>query len=249
MRATCSFFGFCSVISSLWRLCFLPTSPAALLSKSACSSFIMYPDCAFAVLCLLMDTGKCVLTTAPKWKQTNAFIFISENIRLVWPGKTTAPVTLPLSSVCKHLQHCLSRRWKCKVQKLSTPVLCALANRDWWLLAASLAGDTDMQSHESETLTVNTSLNMPTKAKIQSINCRSTATHLEVQAEPNGGERDWCFVGSWQLMCNQLFKKPHPWGEVIWQWWEQKIQRGSTELSRLTLNTLSGNWGYTIEEM
>lgn len=35
----------------------------------------------------------------------------------------------------------------------------------------------------------NTSLNMPTKAKIKSINCHATATHLEVQAEPNGKKK------------------------------------------------------------
>lgn len=36
-------------------------------------------------------------------------------------------------------------------KNLSTPVLCALARRDWWLLAASFAGDTDRQSHKRET--------------------------------------------------------------------------------------------------
>lgn len=153
MMATCSFFGFCVVISFLWHLCFLPTSPAALQSKSACGSFIIYPDCASAVLCLPMDTAKCVLTTAPKWKQTMVFFF---HMWPLWPGKTIVPVTVPLSCVCKHLQHCLSRRWWCKVQNLSTPVLCALARRDWWLLAASLAGDTDRQykreTHSRKTL-------------------------------------------------------------------------------------------------
>lgn len=34
-----------------------------------------YPDRASDVLCLLMDTAQCVLTTAPKWKKIMVFIF------------------------------------------------------------------------------------------------------------------------------------------------------------------------------
>lgn len=145
MMATCSFFGFCVVISFLWHLCFLPTSPAALQSKSACGSFIIYPDCASAVLCLPMDTAKCVLTTALQWKQTMVFIFISGLCDL---GK-------PLYLSQLHCPVCVNT---CSIvwagaggAKFRISAHLCSARRDWWLLAASLARDTDIQSHKRET--------------------------------------------------------------------------------------------------
>lgn len=193
MMATCSFFGFCVVISFLWHLCFLPTSPAALQSKSACGSFIIYPDCASAVLCLPMDTAKCVLTTALQWKQTMVFIFISGLCDLGKPlylSQLHCPVCVNTCSI-------VWAGWWCKVQSLSTPALCAqrlmtigcfISRRHWQ--AVTQAWNTLME---------NTSLNMPTKAKIKSINCHAAETHLEVQAEPNGKKKG--LVERWLVLC------------------------------------------------
>lgn len=177
----------------LWFLCGYFLSVTSLFSAHITGSFTIkvslrqlyyLPRLCFCCVVFANGYSKMCFNHCPTVETNHGLYF---HIWPLWPGKTIVPVTVTLSSVCKHLQHCLSRRWWCKVQNLSTPVLCAqrlmtigcfISRRHWH--AVTQAWNTLME---------NTSLNMPTKAKIKSINCHATATHLEVQAEPNGKKK------------------------------------------------------------